>query len=169
MRHFLAGQQALMPELLAMSAPTVNSYSRLVPGYWAPTAATWGIDNRTVAIRAILGSPKSQRIEYRVAGSDANPYLALAAALASGLWGLEHGIEPTAPAVGSAYDAPVDEALHLPSTLAHAAVRLRESVAAKELFGEAFVKHFAASRDWEEREFRRHVTDWELARYFEII
>jgi glutamine synthetase len=89
MRHFIGGQQKLMPELLAMVASTVNSYSRLVPGLWAPTDATWGIENRTCAIRAIPGSAKSQRVEYRVAASDANPYLALAVALASGLWGIE--------------------------------------------------------------------------------
>jgi glutamine synthetase len=94
MRWFIGGQQALMPELLAMVAPTVNSYTRLIPGFWAPTTATWGIDNRTCALRAIPGSPKSQRVEYRIAAADINPYLALAAAIGSGLWGIEHGIEP---------------------------------------------------------------------------
>src|SRR3546814_18321681 len=78
MRHFVAGQQALMPELLAMVSPTVNSYSRLVPGFWAPTNATWGVENRTTALRVIPGSPKSQRVEYRIAAADANPYLAMA-------------------------------------------------------------------------------------------
>jgi glutamine synthetase len=87
MRHFVAGQQALMPELLGMVAPTVNSYSRLIPGYWAPTNATWGVENRTCALRVIPGSAKSQRVEYRVAAADGNPYLGLAAALGSGLWG----------------------------------------------------------------------------------
>ena len=79
LRWFVGGQQALMPELLAMVASNVNSYSRLVPGYWAPTAATWGIENRTCALRVILGGPKSQRVEYRVAAADINPYLAIAA------------------------------------------------------------------------------------------
>src|SRR5690606_17400805 len=69
MRHFVAGQQALMPELLAMVAPTVNSYSRLIPGFWAPTNATWGVENRTTALRVIPGSPKSQRVEYRIAAA----------------------------------------------------------------------------------------------------
>jgi glutamine synthetase len=169
MRHFIGGQQALMPELLAMVASTVNSYSRLVPGLWAPTSATWGIENRTVAIRAIPGSPKSQRVEYRVAAADANPYLALATAIASGLWGIEQAVEPTAPITGNAYAAESPESLRLPSTLWDAAQSLKNSDVAVELFGEAFTNHFAASREWEERMFRKHVTDWELARYFEII
>ena len=105
MRWFIGGQQALMPELLAMVAPTVNSYARLIPGFWAPTDATWGIENRTCALRAIPGSPKSQRVEYRVAAADINPYVALAAAIGSGLWGIEHKIEPDAPIEGNAYDA----------------------------------------------------------------
>ena len=87
MRHFVGGQQRLMPELLAMVAPTVNSYTRLIPGFWAPTDATVGVENRTCALRIIPGSAKSQRVEYRVAAADANPYVILAAALASGLCG----------------------------------------------------------------------------------
>ncbi len=76
MRWFVGGQQALMPELLAMVASTVNSYSRLVPGFWAPTSATWGVENRTCALRVIQGGPKAQRVEYRIAAADINPYLA---------------------------------------------------------------------------------------------
>ena len=83
MRQFVAGQQALMPETLAMVASTVNAYRRLIPGFWAPTVATWGVENRTTALRVIPGSPKSTRVEYRVAAADANPYLALAAAVAA--------------------------------------------------------------------------------------
>jgi len=169
MRHFIGGQQRLMPELLAMVGSTVNSYSRLVPGLWAPTNATWGIENRTCAIRAIPGSPKSQRVEYRVAASDSNPYLALAAALASGLLGIEHQIEPDAPISGNAYQAEYPEERRLPASLWEAAQRLKASDAARTLFGDTFVDHFAASREWEERVFRKHVTDWELGRYFEII
>ncbi|MGH6959503.1 MAG: glutamine synthetase family protein, partial [Dongiaceae bacterium] len=89
MRQFVAGQQALMPELLAMVSPTVNSFSRMVPGFWAPTSATWGVENRTTALRVIPGSAKSQRVEYRIAAADNNPYLGLAVALGSGLWGIE--------------------------------------------------------------------------------
>jgi glutamine synthetase len=169
MRHFLGGQQRLMPEFLAMVAPTVNSYRRLVPGFWAPTDATWGIENRTTALRVIGGSAKSQRVEYRVAAADGNPYLGLAAALGSGLWGIENKIEPTAMVQGNAYDQkhPVDQAL--PTTLWDAAQRFKNSAAAREMFGDAFVEHFAATREWEAREFRKHISDWELKRYFEII
>src|SRR5690242_13993919 len=103
MRWFIGGQQALMLELLAMVAPTVNSYTRLIPGFWAPTDATWGIENRTCALRAIPGSAKSQRVEYRIAAADINPYIALAAAIGSGIWGIEHRIEPDPPVQGSAY------------------------------------------------------------------
>jgi glutamine synthetase len=168
-RHFIGGQQALMPELLVMIASTVNSYTRLVPGYWAPTSATWAIDNRTTALRVIEGSQKSQRVEFRVAAADANPYLALAAGIGAGLYGIENKIEPTAPATGNAYTLPHDERLAFPTSLGDAARRFRESKAARAIFGEAFVEHFAATRDWEQREFQKAVTDWELKRYFEII
>jgi glutamine synthetase len=169
MRWFVGGQLALMPELLAMVASTVNSYSRLVPGYWAPTSATWGVENRTCALRVITGSPKAQRVEYRIAAADINPYLALAVAVGSGLWGIEHRIEPDEPISGNAYDRKLPAKRQLPRTLSEAAERLAHSKAAQELFGAPFVSHFAASREWEEREFRRAVTDWELERYFEII
>jgi glutamine synthetase len=169
MRHFVAGQQALMPELLGLVASTVNSYSRLVPGFWAPTNATWGVENRTCALRVIPGSAKSQRVEYRIAAADCNPYLGIAVALGSGLWGIEHGLELPDAIVGNAYALPPDPGSALPATLWEAAQRLKGSAAARALFGDDFVEHFAATREWEEREFRRHVTDWELARYFEII
>jgi len=169
MRHFIGGQQALMPELLAMVACTVNSYTRLIPGFWAPTEASWGMENRTCALRAIKGTPSAQRVEYRIASADLNPYIALAAALASGLWGIEHRIEPDEPVVGNAYAQSFPPERRLPATLMEAAARLRESKAARELFGDAFVEHYAATREWEEREFRKAITDWELQRYFEII
>ncbi|VAW82151.1 glutamine synthetase family protein [hydrothermal vent metagenome] len=169
MCHFIAGQQKLMPELLAMIAPTVNAYSRLVPGFWAPTVATWGVDNRTCALRVIAGSEQTQRVEYRVGAADANPYLILAAALASGLWGIEQGLHPEAKVQGNAYDQHFPEHLHFPSTLWDAAQRLKQSSIARRAFGDAFVEHFVASREWEEREFRQHITDWELNRYLEII
>ncbi len=169
MRWFVGGQQALMPELLAMVAPTVNSYTRLVPGYWAPTAATWGFENRTCALRVIGGSAHSQRVEYRIAAADINPYLALAAAIGSGLWGIERRIEPDEQMVGNAYAQQPPPERALPSTLWEAAQRLRSSEGARELFGAEFVDHYAATREWEEREARKAVTDWQLARYFEII
>ena len=168
-KQFVAGQQKLMPQVLCMIAPTINSYSRMVPGFWAPTHATWGIENRTTALRVIPGSDKSQRVEYRLGAADANPYLALAAALASGLYGIEQELEPDEPIKGNAYDIKHSEALALPGTLWEAAQALKNSDAARHLFGDVFVAHFAASREWEEREFRKHITDWEMERYFEII
>lgn len=169
MRHFVGGLQQLMPEVLAMVSPTINSYTRLIPGFWAPTDSTCGVENRTCALRIIPGSPKSQRVEYRVAAADANPYVILSAAIASGLWGIEHAVEPEPLVVGNAYDRKFPERLALPRTLWDAAQRLKASTMAREWFSDAFVEHFAASREWEEREFRKHITDWELARYFEII
>jgi glutamine synthetase len=169
MRQFVAGQQALMPELLAMVAPTVNSFRRLIPGFWAPTSATWGVENRTTALRVIPGSAKSQRVEFRVAAADGNPYLACAAALASGLWGIENKLKLGEPVQGNSYDKKHPAKLDLPRTLMEASERLKGSKAARSLFGDAFVDHYAASRNWEEREFRKAITDWELERYFEII
>jgi glutamine synthetase len=169
MRWYVGGQQKLMPELLSMIACTVNSYTRLVPGYWAPTSATWGYENRTCALRVIGGSEKSQRVEYRIAAADINPYIALAAAIGSGLWGIENKVEPTEAMVGNAYDRPTPKGLRLPETLWEAAGKLRASAAAKSLFGVAFVDHYAATREWEERQARKAITDWQLARYFEII
>lgn len=169
MRHFIGGQQALMPELLAMIAPTINSYRRLIPGFWAPTEASWGIENRTCALRAITGSPSAQRVEYRVAAADINPYIAAAAALASGLWGVEHKIEPDAAVSGNAYDQESADERQLPRSLGAATAKLRASETARALFGDAFVEHYAASREWEVREFDKAITDWEMDRYFEII
>lgn len=169
MRWFIGGQQRLMPELLSMIACTVNSYTRLIPGFWAPTDATWGVDNRTAALRAIPGSEKSQRVEYRIAAADINPYIALAASIGSGLCGIERKIEPSEPVDGNAYEQNYAAEFSLPKTLYEAAGRLRSSKAAEELFGATFVDHYAQSREWEEREFRKAVTDWELKRYFEII
>jgi glutamine synthetase len=169
MRHFIAGQQHLMPDVLAMVASTVNSYSRLVPGYWAPTSATWGVENRTTALRAITGSAHSQRVEYRIAAADINPYLALAAAIGSGLWGIEQRWEPDAPIEGNAYALTHADNRRLPSTLSDAAHRLNRCAPARALFGDAFVDHHSQTRLWEEREFHKAVTDWELKRYFEII
>lgn len=164
---YVAGQLHCLPDLLPLYAPTVNSYKRLVEGAWAPTRANWGFDNRTTALRAIPGGAKGTRLETRVNGSDSNPYLALAAALASGLYGIEKALVPPAAIAGSGY---ADEsAVTLPRTLEEATERFEKSPIARELFGDAFVEHFAATRHWEWRRFARAVTDWELERYFEII
>jgi glutamine synthetase len=166
-RSYIAGQLALLPELLPFFAPTVNSYKRLVDGYWAPTKPTWGIDNRTVALRVIPGSSKSTRLETRVIGSDVNPYLAIAAALAAGLWGIEQKLKLTdAPITASGYHADVPR---LPRNLDEATEKLAASKIAPQLFGKDFVDHFVSSRRWEWRQFQDAVTDYELKRYFEII
>lgn len=169
MRRFVAGQVRYLPELLAMVCSTVNAYRRLVPGLWAPTASNWGVENRTTAIRVIPAGAEGQRSEYRIAPADANPYLALAAALASGLAGIEEGLELPDPIVGSAYDVPAAPELALPATLAEAARRLSGSALARRAFGDAFVDHYVTTREWEDRAFRRAVSSWDLERYFELI
>ncbi|WP_432472059.1 glutamine synthetase family protein [Amphritea sp. HPY] len=168
-RHFIAGQQKLMPELMVMMAQTVNAYSRLVPGFWAPVDATWGCENRTTALRVIPGTDKSQRVEFRLGSADANPYIALAASLGAGLYGIEHKLEPDPMVIGNAYEQEHPSHQALPQNIMDAAAALRDSVVARQLFGDEFVAHYAASREWEGREFRKHITDWELERYFEII
>jgi glutamine synthetase len=164
---YVAGQLACLPELLVLYAPTVNSYKRLVEGAWAPSRANWGLDNRTTALRAIAAGPKSTRLETRVNGSDSNPYLALAAALASGLWGVQNKLSSPASVTGSGYDD--QKAQLLPRTLDEATDRFEKSSVARELLGDEFVDHFSATRRWEWKQFRTAVTDWELQRYFEII
>jgi len=168
LRHFIAGQVTLLPELLPMVCPTVNAYTRLVPGFWAPTHAAWGIENRTTALRAIPGGPNSARSEYRIGPADANPHLVLAAALASGLYGIENKLS-VEPVQGNAYESPGSDAVALSGTLSEATSKFKASTVARELFGDVFVDHFACTREFEERQYRRHVSDWELSRYFEII
>ena len=167
-KSYLAGQMHCLPEILPMFAPTVNSYKRLVEGFWAPTRVTWGRDNRTVCMRVIPGSEKSTRLELRVGGADINPYLAIAAAIAAGLYGIENKLELTEPMVqGSGYLA--KDAKPLPRSLDEATEIFQRSAVARELFGDKFVDHYAATRRWEWRESQKAITDWELKRYFEII
>jgi glutamine synthetase len=168
MESYIAGQLHCLPFVLPMYAPTVNSYKRLVEGAWAPTTLTWAIDNRTTALRALPGGASSTRLETRVVGSDSNPYLAMAACLATGLYGVKNGLKLTIPATkGSGY---ADKAAGvLPRNLWEATQAMKGSGLAKELFGEVFVDHFARTREWEWRQFAQVVTDWELKRYFEII
>jgi glutamine synthetase len=167
-RSFLAGQLACLPEILPFFAPNVNSYKRLVDGYWSPTKSTWGVDNRTTAFRVIPGSPKSTRVEVRIGGADINPYLALAAAIASGLHGIEKNLKLKDKAVvGNAYrESPLPR---LPRNLHDATEKLAASNVARTLFGEEFVDHFVRTRQWEWSRFQESVTNWELRRYFEII
>jgi glutamine synthetase len=165
---YVAGQLSTVLDLLPLFAPTINSYKRLTEGAWAPTKANWGIDNRTVGLRVIPGSAKSTRLETRVNGSDTNPYLALAGALAGGLYGIERKLTlPRGPVTGNGYadtSAPV-----LPRNLDEATRRFEQSEVARELLGAEFVDHFAASRRWEWRQWSRAFTSWEMARYFEFI
>lgn len=167
-KSFVAGQLHCLPEILPFFAPTINSYKRLVDGYWAPTKVTWGVDNRTVALRVIPASSKSTRLETRVPGSDVNPYLGIAGALAAGLYGIERKLElKHAPIQGNGYTAPGTQ--KLPGSLQEATDRMAESKVAKEIFGENFVSHFAETRYWEWKKFQSAVTSWEMKRYFEII
>jgi glutamine synthetase len=168
MKNYIAGQLYCLPYILPMYAPTINSYKRLVEGAWAPTTLTWGIDNRTVALRVLAGSSKSCRLETRVIGSDVNPYLAMAACLASGLYGIKNKLKLNqAATVGNGYKESANGIL--PSTLIDATQQMKGSKLAKELFGPAFVEHFTQTREWEWRQHLKAVTDWEYKRYFEII
>jgi len=168
MEHYIAGQLFCLPHLLPMYAPTVNSYKRLVEGAWAPTTLTWGIDNRTTALRALPGSSTSTRLETRVVGSDANPYLAMAGCLASGLYGIRHQLPlTTAPTTGSGYADKKNGTL--PRNLWESTQAMKASAVARELFGDAFVDHFTGTREWEWKQFEKAVTSWELKRYLEII
>jgi len=168
MKSYLAGQLYCLPFILPMFAPTINSYKRLVEGAWAPTTITWGIDNRTTAMRVLAGGKKSTRIENRVTGSDVNPYLAMAASLASGLYGIRHNMKLTQPrTLQNGYEDYANGIL--PANLYEATKAMEGSDVVKELFGETFTEHFCATRMWEWREFGKTVTDWEMKRYFEII
>ncbi len=168
MKSYIAGQLYCLPHILPLVAPTINSYKRLVEGAWAPTTVTWGIDNRTVALRALPGSSSSSRLETRVVGSDTNPYLAMAACLAAGLYGIQHRMKLAQPAsVGNGYQDISNG--RFPNSLAAATTIMKESSVAKELLGKTFVQHFTETREWEVKQFAKSVTDWETRRYFEII
>ena len=168
MRSYIAGQLYCLPFILPMIAPTINSYKRLVEGAWAPTTLTWAVDNRTVALRALPGSTKATRLETRVVGSDSNPYLAMSACLAAGLYGIKKNLKLKQPATkGNGYRDLSNGSL--PRNLWDATQAMKESKVAKELFGEKFVEHFTQTREWEWKQFAKVVTDWELKRYLEII
>lgn len=168
MEQYVAGQLHCLPYILPLFAPTVNSYKRLVTGSWAAVSVSWGLDNRTTALRVIGTSPAATRLETRVPGADANPYLALAAAVAAGLYGIRHGLRLEQPQTqGNEYDQTGNR--RLPTTLAAATAAMRESELPRELFGAAFVDHYVRTREWECRQYDQAVTDWELKRYFEGI
>ena len=165
---WLAGQMAALLEFAPMFWPTINSYKRLVDGFWAPVKPTWGMDNRTATFRVIAGSPKSTRLETRAPGADVNPYLAMVAVIAAGLHGVEKGLKLTAPPITGSNQGG-ENIPRAPRTLIETTRIFQQSTLAREMFGDDFVDHFAATRDWEWRQWQDGVTDWELKRYFEII
>lgn len=165
---YLAGQIAVGLDFAPMFWPTVNSYKRLVDGFWAPVKPTWGIDNRTASFRVIAGSPKSTRLETRCPGADINPFLAVAALIAAGLHGVEKGMKLTTPPI-TGTNAGAENIPRAPRSLAATTDIFKRSAVARDWFGDEFVEHFAATREWEWRQWQDAVTDWELKRYFEII
>jgi glutamine synthetase len=168
-RHYAAGVLRLLPEFQAMFASNINSYKRYVAGTWAPTSVTWGVETRTTAIRMVPGSKNSTRIENRVPGADANPYLAMAASVAAGLYGIEHKLEMPPAAQGNAYALSTTEAPPLNRTLHEAVERFAASELAVEFFGAPFVDHFVAMKRWEVAQYNRVVDRWQLERYMEMI
>ncbi len=165
---YLAGQVDVLMQFAPMFWPTINSYKRLVDGFWAPVKPTWGVDNRTASFRVIPGSPKSTRLETRCPGSDVNPYLAMAAVIAAGLNGVEKGLRLTAKPITGTNEGS-ENVPRAPRTLIETTRVFQQSDAARDWFGDAFVDHFAATREWEWRQWLDAVTDWERQRYFEII
>jgi glutamine synthetase len=164
-RHYVGGLCALMPELTAVYAPTVNAYKRYVPGVWAPLTASWGIENRTTAIRIIPGGASSTRVEYRQTAADINPYTAIAACLAAGMHGMEGKIDPPKGVQGDATTG----LRPLPRSLGEATNLLKNSKIARDLLGDRFVDHYVKTREHEVARYDRAVSNWELERYFEII
>lgn len=165
-RWFLGGWMAHVPDVMVFYAPTINSYKRYIDFSWAPTRIAWSYDNRTAGFR-VVGQGNSLRIECRIPGADCNPYLAYAAALASGLDGIANQIEPP-----PMFDGDIYSAQHLPRvpyTLEQAVNNFEHSAFAKRAFGETVVEHYAHFYHTEVNSFNRWVTDWERQRYFERI
>jgi glutamine synthetase len=167
MGNYIAGVLVTLPEFMLLYAPNVNSYKRYVSRTWAPTNCTWGIDNRTASLRAIVSGGDSIRIENRVPGADLNPYLAFAASLAGGLQGIEKRLDPPPSLSGSAYNA--SDAAPLPSSLPGALQAFTQSESARRWFGDDFCDQYIAFRRWEVEKHRCAVTDWERRRYFEMV
>ena len=165
-RWFLGGWLARVPEVMPLYAPTPNSYKRYQDGSWAPTRLGWALDNRTAAFR-VVGQGPSLRIECRVPGADCNPYLALAAALASGLDGVARHVEPPDRVEGDLYAA--TDAPHVPTTLAEAVDRFEKSDFCRAAFGPEVVDHYTHFFRTEQAAYGRSVGEWERGRYFERI
>ncbi|GIZ13813.1 glutamine synthetase [Pseudomonas sp. NCCP-436] len=156
--HFLGGLQAALADFTLLFAPNVNSYQRLFHPYASPNNACWSHDNRAAGLRIPASAPVARRVENRLPGADANPYLALAASLAAGLYGLRHGLQPSAPIQG---EFEVPEELRLPCTMQAAIERLSRSELATELFGSEFVEGYIASKSLELTSFYDEITPWE--------
>jgi len=167
--HYLAGVLAHAQELTALYLPTTNAYKRIVGGQFSGSNTSWGIDNRTVSVRAIPSAGPAARVENRIAGADANPYLVLAATIASGLEGIENKLEPSPMITGNAYELDEDETRRLPYTLDRAVQLFSESEVAKKYLGENFVNHYSQMRSWEADLARLPVSQWEIDRYLERI
>jgi glutamine synthetase len=165
MRHYVAGQLAYAREITWFLAPYINSYKRFQAGTFAPTKAIWSVDNRTAGFRLCGAHTKSLRIECRIGGSDLNPYLAFAALIAAGLAGIEEKLELEAPHVGDAY---VGKRLReVPKTLREATALMAKSKMLRTAFGDAVIDHYVHTAEWEQYEYDRRITDWELMRGFE--
>jgi glutamine synthetase len=164
MRHFLGGMMRGIAELMPLYAPYVNSYKRLRDEDFSPCTVTWGRDNRSAAFR-VVGEGGAARIENRVPGADVNPYLAYAAMIGSGLYGVEHAIEPGPLAEGNARAMPNVE--RLPRTLAEALVRFGDSELAAEILTPEVVRHIVTFIEHELDVYDGTVTDWERATYYE--
>jgi glutamine synthetase len=165
--RYIGGQVASLPDFTLMLAPNVNSYKRLIADSAAGTTATWGYENRTTGLRVIRDDATSCRIENRVPGGDVNPYLAMAACLAGGLYGLENEVAAPSPVEGNAYR---DESMTpLPSSMEQAISAFESSSIAKDYLGDEFVRFYAATRKWELDQFRANVTDWEIKRYLQFL
>ncbi len=162
-RSFLAGQLATLREFSLFYAPNINSYKRFAEGSFAPTAVAWGMDNRTCALR-VVGHGHSMRMENRTPGGDVNQYLAVAALIAGGLYGIDKGLELPEPVAGNAYAA---DAERLPTTLAEAAELFSRSEVARAAFGDGVVEHYLNNARIEVAAFNAAVTDWERVRGFE--
>ena len=165
MRNYVAGLLSHAGEITYFLAPYINSYKRFVAGTFAPTKAVWSKDNRTAGYRLCGEGTKGIRIECRVGGSDLNPYLAMAALLAAGIAGIEQKLELEAPFVGDAYGG--KNIREIPKTLRGAAAALKDSQMLREAFGDDVVDHYVRAAEWEQEEYDRRITDWEVARGFE--
>ena len=165
MRHYMAGLIAYAPDYTFFLAPYVNSYKRFMKGTFAPTKTVWSVDNRTAGFRLCGEGTKGVRVECRIGGSDLNPYLALAVQIAAGIKGIEDKMELAPPTRGDVYES--RKVPEIPSTLRDATQTLRKSKMLREALGDDVVDHYTRAAEWEQEEFDRVVTDWEVARGFE--